>query len=581
MIQLRDYQLELVEKLRNAFKQRYRCPLVVLPTGGGKTVFFSYVTHGSVDRENPVFVVAHRRELITQISLSLAREGVMHNIIAPPSAIRDIKIKHFKAFGKSYVDPLAIAYVGSVQTVVRRFDSIPVKPKLIIMDEAHHVVDGTMWGEVMKQYPDALGLKVTATPERLDKKGLGVGHGGFSDVMIEGPSMSWLIEHGYLSPYRCFTTRKPIDLAGIRTVMGDWDRKELEERIDKPSIIGDAVEHYISAARGLKAIVYCVSIATSKKTAEAFRAAGISAAHLDGDTDDEERAKIIADYADGKIDVLCNQALFTEGFDLASVAQKPVTIDCVIDLAPTKSVSLYLQKVGRALRPAPGKVAVILDHAGNVLTHGLPDAYREWSLEGRKKRSGGGGGGSGPEILTRTCPECLAIHKPEPVCPVCSFEYPIQERKVEQKDGTLVELSDDDKEAMKREAMKRQGQAQSVEALMRTLGYSRGRAEKILEARSWKDQKAKDIAADIDRYTSITGLTGSQSFGVSSKALNKMKPKELRTFHSTVIDSISGLESIMADRSVGFDQLLKLERERGFFEGWAMSAWRSRDSAAA
>src|SRR5574343_1610756 len=500
---LRPYQSEIAEAVRAAFSEGYTCPLVVLSTGGGKTMLFRFIAEAAARKQNPVMVVAHRQELITQISLSLARFQVQHNVIAPAHVVRKIKVKHFKAFGRSFVDATSTTLVGSVQTIVpqlARIDTIfnsvrdgrPVRG-LIIMDEAHHVVESSMWGKVMQQYPHALGVKVSATPERLDGKGLGRGSGGFADIMIEGPDMRWLIKNGFLSPYRAFTTSNPVDLAGVKTVMGDYEKKELSARMDKPKVIGDAIEHYKAVAAGMRTIVYCASVAASQHTADAFTAAGVPAAHLDGETPDEQRELIISDFAAGKLLVLCNQALFTEGFDLASVAQKDVTIDCVIDLAPTKSVSLYLQKVGRALRPAPGKVAVILDHAGNVLTHGLPDAYREWSLEGRKKRSGGGGGGSGPEILTRTCPECLAIHKPEPVCPVCSFEYPIQERKVEQKDGTLVELSDDDKEAMKREAVKRQGQAQSVEALMRTLGYSRGRAEKILEARSWKDQKAKDI----------------------------------------------------------------------------------------
>lgn len=536
---LRDYQQQLADEVRDAYRQKYQCPLVVLSTGGGKTMLFSYITSNASARDNAVLVVAHRRELIAQISLSLARFGVTHNIIAPPAAVREIKIAHFRAFGRSFVDHGSSTMVGSVQTVVRRFEDVDAAltrlaarigrhPQfLIIMDEAHHVVADTQWGRVMDRFPHARALKVTATPERLDGKGLGKGVGGYADTMILGPSMGWLIDNGYLSPYRVFTTASPVDLAGIKTRMGDYAREELAERVDKPSILGDAVEHYRKEAMGLRAVAYCVSIQHSQHTAAAFTAAGIPAAHLDGDTDDAERARVIRDYADGKYMVLCNQALFTEGFDLASVAQKEVTIDCVIDLAPTQSLALYMQKVGRALRPAPGKTAIILDHAGNVLKHGLPDADREWSLEGRKKTKRAANDNEGPDIATRTCPQCFAITKPVPICPNCGHVHAVQVRKVEEKEGQLVELTDEAKEALRRQARQEQGRAQTREQLM-AMGKSQKEAEIILAARKAKDELRAKAKVALAEWHAKHRLPVKNVFGIFSADIGTMKPKALK-----------------------------------------------------
>lgn len=533
---LRPYQNDLANSIRDAYRQGHKCPLVVLSTGGGKTMIFSYITHGASQRGNATLLVAHRRELIEQISLSLARFGVEHQLIAPTSAQRDIKIAHFKAFGRSFVNHGSATMVGSVQTIVRHFDTIDrtlernqARSFLIIMDEAHHVVADTQWGTVMERYPSAMGLKVTATPERLDGRGLGKGQGGFADVMIEGPPMSWMIDNGFLSPYRAFTTATPIDTTGVKLRMGDFARDELAEKVDKPAIIGDAVEHYARVARGLRAVVYCVSIAHSQHTAEQFNRAGISAAHLDGDTEPAERARIIRAYADGVYDVLCNQALFTEGFDLAAIAQKDVTIDCVIDLAPTQSLSLYMQKVGRALRPRPGKVAVLLDHAANIQRHGLPEMEREWTLEGRKKRKRKAADNDNePDVVVRTCPQCFAITKPVPVCPNCGHVHEVKERKVEEKEGDLVELTAEDREAMRRQSMRAQGKAQTVEELMAALGYSRGRAEKIVLARREKEQLQEQARQLLTDWRARWNEPIRATFGVFTADIQQMKPKELR-----------------------------------------------------
>jgi len=538
-IKLRDYQQNLVDQIRTAYAQRYKCPLVVASTGAGKTIIFSYVTSQAASRDTVVLIAAHRKEIIWQISMSLAKFGVEHQIIAPADKIRSIKVAQFKAFGRSFVNPMSTTMVGSVQTIVSRFPQIDAviesqtkklgKPSkmLVVIDESHHVVEDTQWGRVMERYPDAAGLLVTASPERLDGRGLGAGHGGYADVLIEGPPMSWLIENGFLSPYRVFTTHTPIDMAGVRTRMGDYLASDVLDRVDKPSITGDAIQHYKQLAGGTRAVVFCVSVEHSKHVADEFNQYGIPAAHIDGKIDDATRDKAIVDFADGKVMVLTQVNLVSEGFDLASIAQKDVTIDCLIDLAPTQSLVNAMQRWGRALRPAPGKVAILLDHSGNVLRHGLPDDERTWSLEGRKKKKRAANDNDDEaDVKVSTCPKCYAIHRPEPACPVCAHVYEIKARKVEQKDGMLVELSTEALDVMRRAKRVLQGKAQTVPELM-AQGMKRGQAEKIVEARAKKQALIDSILAGFERHQNETGETSYRAFGVTISDVRKMKPKEL------------------------------------------------------
>lgn len=532
--QLRDYQQDLVREVRNSYKLGFKCPLVRADTGAGKTILFSYITRSAAAKKNAVLVAAHRKEIIRQISLSLAKFGVEHQVIAAPKAVRQIMVAQFKAFGRCFVNNQSTTMVGSVQTIVSRMEMIDFAVSkssgrlMVIQDEGHHCVEDTQWGRVM-DYCDkfnALGLIVTATPERLDGRGLGAGFGGYADTIIEAPPMSWLIERGYLSPYKAFSTPKTIDVSKVHTRMGDFIASELEGVVDRPVVTGDAISEWKKHANWLTTVVFCVSVNHSIHVAEEFNAAGVPAAHIDGKIDDSVRDKAIMDFADGKIRVLTNVGLVSEGFDLGSIAQKDVTIDCLIDLAPTQSLVNAMQRWGRALRPAQGKIAILLDHAGNLFRHGLPDMRREWSLEG-VTRSRKSKDDSEPDVKIATCKKCFAIHTPSPVCPNCGFEYPVQERKLEQAEGELVELSADQLDAMRRMKRVAQGQAQTVEQLM-SQGISRIRATKILEARAIKQELVEEALDLLEDYRQRTGVGSFAAFGVAMGNVRKMKPKELR-----------------------------------------------------
>lgn len=475
MITPRPYQMDGINSIRDNFKSGSNCVVYVLSTGGGKSVILMYIASNAEKKGSTTYAVAHKSELIEQLSLTLCKAGVEHNLIVPKNKLSAIKMAQYKSFGRVFFNPSSNMYVGSVQTINKRLDSLQ-KANLIILDEGHHYTEDSEWSKLIHDNPDAKTLLLTATPARTDKKGLGRGQGGFADSMVIGPNMGWLIDNGYLSQYRVYTTSKQWNLDGVRTGKdGDYTGKSLEKVADKPSIIGDAVSHYKKIAYGMKAMCFSVSIEASKHTCDMFNANNVPSVHVDGSMSDSERRKAIKDYADGKYMMICCESLIDEGFDLEAISQiKGATIDCLIDLSPTKSIIRSMQRWGRILRPKEGKTAIIIDHAGNILRHGLPDMEREWSLDGEVKTSKNNGEKT---IAIRTCPQCFRIHLPEPECPECGFIYPTQQRTVEEKDGELVELTEEDKSKIKYEMKwtkrKEQAKAETLDELIE-LGKQRG-----------------------------------------------------------------------------------------------------------
>ena len=521
-ISLRPYQTGAVNGVRGAYAAGKRAPLLVLPTGGGKTTIFSYVTASAASKGRCVYLIAHRAELVKQIATTLARFGTRHRVIAPGPVVRQCQVEQFKAFGRTFVDPQASVIVASVQTLVKRLDAgLPV-PDLIVIDEAHHLTMDSTWGRVVSAYPDAKLLPVTATPCRLDGKGLGLGAGGFADEMVMGPTMRELIDAGFLSPYRIYAPPNALDLTGVRTRMGDYAKDQLSAAMDKPSITGDSVAHYQRLTPGKRAVAFCVSVAHAQHVAAEFKGKGVPAEFLDGTLDAVGRDRIIKRFEAGQTLVLSSCDIISEGFDLPA-------IEVAILLRPTQSLSLYIQQVGRALRVFPGKTeAVILDHVGAVATHGLPDEEREWSLDGVKpKKRAAANDNDEPDVAITTCTQCFAIHRPAPVCPTCGHVYPPKERKVEQQDGQLVELAADQLEALRRQKRAMQGQAQSVEALV-AQGVSRFRAMKIIEAREAKQALIGQVMDGLEAHRQATGQGPWQAFGVTLGDVRRMKPKELR-----------------------------------------------------
>jgi superfamily II DNA or RNA helicase len=452
-MELRPYQNQLANDIRGAFGSGANRPLAVSPTGSGKTVLFSYITSQVLKRGSRVIIIAHRREILDQISATLKRVGVPHGFIQA---------------GKSTSTQPAM--VASIQTLARRLDTIPA-PDLVIIDEAHHSVSKS-YVQMFAAWPTAKFIGVTATPERLDGKGLGV----MFDRMVMGPSVQWLIDNGFLAQPVYYAPREVVDLSQVHTIAGDFDRSETEEIVDTPRITGDAVTHYVRFCNRQRAVAFCISVAHAQHVADTFNSCGIPSASIDGTLDPEVRKQRVDDLTAGKILVLTSCELISEGFDLPAV-------NAAILLRPTQSLSMHLQQVGRALRPYPGKAnAIILDHVGNCLRHGLAEQERDWDLSGREKRLK-----KSSLVETKQCSKCFAIFAGT-VCPQCGSQREIAAREIEEVDGELQRLSIEDI-SKKREERREEGKCKTLDdfrALAKQRGYKLGWAFFRWQARQRK-----------------------------------------------------------------------------------------------
>jgi superfamily II DNA or RNA helicase len=409
MITLRPYQTQLLDDIRKAFASHKRV-VAVMPTGAGKGQTIAAVIAAAIAKGSTVLVVAHRAELVAQLSATVKSWGIEHGVIAPG---------HRMTYHP--------CQVGSVQTVVRRFDRMTIVPDLIIVDEAHHLVAGNQWGRLVERYPDAYLLGKTATPERLSGEGLGEGHGGYFQAMVLGPTAEWLTANGFLAAADVYSI--PGNLPELHKRAGDYIMGEAAESVVR--LHGDAIKHFRAKvpADGT-ALTFCCTVAHAEQVAADFNAAGIPAASLDGTMAADDRRALLDRLRARELRVVTSCMVLGEGVDIPGVS-------AAILLRPTASTSLYLQMVGRALRPKPdGSRAVILDHVGNALRHGLPTDHREWSLEGRPKRKRE----DGPSV--RVCPDCFAaMPSGTAICPACGVPQVTKQREIATTEGDLQLLT--------------------------------------------------------------------------------------------------------------------------------------------
>lgn len=399
-MQLRPYQNELVEKVRQAWRMGYKAPCIVLGCGGGKSCIVAEMARRTTFNGKRVLFLVHRRELVDQIRSTFIRWGV------------DMKLCN----------------VGMVQTFTRRLEKLP-KPALIITDENHHSL-AQSYKRIYEYFSDVSRVGVTATPVRLNGDGLG----DVNDILIQGVSTKWLIKNNCLAPYDYYAP-DVADLTGIHTSHGEYVASEIEKAMAKNTVFGDVIKYYKQLAKGKKAVCYCASINHSAATARAFREAGISAEHIDGKTPKAERDRIISDFRKGKITILCNVDLISEGFDVPDC-------ECSILLRPTKSLTLFIQQSMRCMRYRPNKKAVIIDHAGNYARFGMPDDDRKWTLEKRDKKKNKSSQKSSEKV--KQCPECFFTFRAKQGmthCPHCGYVFPTAERKItEDGDAKLTKI---------------------------------------------------------------------------------------------------------------------------------------------
>lgn len=443
-VALRPFQSELERQIYEAWQTGAVNVMPVAATGSGKTVVLSKFLY---DEPGASVAIAHRQELVSQISIALARNGVRHRLVGAKKGsnlIRVISALQVAELGYSYFDPNAKTGVGGVDTVIRMDPADPwfKQVRLKVQDEAHHVLKENKWGKADAMFPNARGLYPTATPIRADGKGLGRHADGLVDAMVLAPSMREIINMGYLTDYKIYAPPSDFQRAQVHISesTGDLNQDELRKARKASTITGDVVAHYLKLAPGKLGVTFDTDVDSATETAAAFRARGVPAEVVSAKTPDALRAQILRRFKAREILQLVNVDLFGEGFDLPA-------IEVVSFARATESFALYCQQFGRALRlmlsaeaaavhadltdegrraaiAASAKpVAIIIDHVGNVIRHGLPDARREWSLDRRDRR----GGGKSDAIPLRVClnPDCNnPYERVLKCCPHCGTEAP-------------------------------------------------------------------------------------------------------------------------------------------------------------
>jgi superfamily II DNA or RNA helicase len=304
---------------------------------------------------------------------------------------------------------------------------------LVIVDEAHHIRAGT-WSAIVESYPAAKVIGMTATACRGDGRGLGAAF----DELVACADVEELVRLGHLVATKVYAPFDP-DLSGVRTARGDWVESELAARLDRPKLVGDVVEHWHRLGEGRKTVVFATGVQHSVHIRDEFRRSGVAAEHIDGQTPADERDAILRGLAEGRVQLVSNAMVLTEGWDSPDVS-------CIILARPTKNLGLYRQMVGRVLRPAPGKVdALVLDHSGATLRHGFAEDPVAWTLDPDSRAVNArlaGLGGASPRSMA-TCPRCSAVRLEGDPCGACGWRPAARPRSIEVIDGDLSRLRRD------------------------------------------------------------------------------------------------------------------------------------------
>lgn len=357
MVELRQYQTDGIRKIFEAWdpqRSNLMNVLFQMPTGTGKTTVFAEIVRKAHAKNKHVLIVVHRTELVEQIAERLRAFDVSVGIISAAYEPDDEKE----------------VQVATIQTLNRRKHP---KAEIVIIDECHHSKAAT-YKQLWAIYPEARFLGVTATPVRIN----GEGFDDLYNTLISIGSLSSFIEHGYLVKIKHLVCSIP-DVSKVKQRMKEYDIKMLKNVMLNNTLMANLVESYNKHAKGKKTIVFAVDIEHSQNIVERYLEAGIPAAHVDANTPKKERQSILEKFRSGEILVLSNVDIVSEGFDVP---------DCeAVQLArPTKSLVLYLQQVGRCMRPSKGKeFGLVLDNAGVWLEHGLSYIDREWALKGVDK----------------------------------------------------------------------------------------------------------------------------------------------------------------------------------------------------
>jgi superfamily II DNA or RNA helicase len=446
MYTLRDYQQDNFNDLRRAYGKGNKRVLYQAATGSGKTVVASMVAKLAVEKGNRVMPVAHRRELIHQFAAKLDEMDLNCGKVMAGEPLKVNKE----------------IQVGSIQTLWARYlkqRKIHLhKPDLIIIDEAHRSLSST-YLKLLDAFPDAWLLGLTATPVRTDGRGLG----HIYEEMVCSPSVAELTDWGFLVPVIPYGG-KVGDLKGIKTTAGDYNKKELEERMNLPNLVGDCVQNWLKHAEGRPTITFATGVKHSLALEESYKAVGVRAYHVDANTHKEDRDEILGKLVTGEIQVVTNVGVYTEGTDCPAVS-------CIQNASPSKSIGNYLQKVGRGMRPdepSGKKDCIYLDHAGTTMRHGYVEEPIPWTLDTKGKLHVEIAKMRDKELKQFECVDCGHIWSGKIRCPMCG-------RKLELV-GEMAEYTEADLYQLKRKESKEPvySTAQKKQFYKELVGYAQG-----------------------------------------------------------------------------------------------------------
>lgn len=391
----------MVNKARDKLAEGNRGVLIQSPPGSGKSVVIADVIKKTTDKGGHVLFLVHRTELTDQIRSSL----ITHEV---------------------EMSKVSVMTVGKAKNRLSKL----IYPAIIVTDETHHSRAKT-YQDIYNYFSKAFRLGFTATPWRMNGK-------GFTDIYdaaVYGKQVQYLIDNHKLADYDYYSVNLADEKSLKKSSTGDYTKQSIDNAIDK-AIYGDVVKHYKEIADGRKSILYAHSVEASRTIAEEFIDSGVSAVHADAKTPKRERNQIMRDFREGKIKVLCNVDLISEGFDVPDCS-------CVIQMRPTASLVLYMQQAMRSMRYQSNKRAIIIDHVGNYLKHGMPRQDRNWqehfkgtSKQKRKNKTD-------DAIPIKECLTCFAVVEGNhSICPHCGAGFAVQENELETVDATLTRIDE-------------------------------------------------------------------------------------------------------------------------------------------
>ena len=379
-----DHQISAVAAIEKAWADGYRSVCYQCPTGGGKSKILRRIVENHHAAKNVIYILAHRKNLVSQLSNEITEADIKHGIIMSGNPYIRYRVQ-----------------VASLQTIIRRIDKLP-EPEILVADEGHHLKCKS-YVELIKKWPNAKILSVTATPRRTNGEPLS----DIIDKLIIGPQVRELIDNGVLSDYDYYA---PEEIAAPSHIMaGDFNIHEDAQIMDKKVIIGHSLDHYKKYCDHLPTIINCTNIAHAENVARIFQDAGYRAKAIHSELDESDIKRMLIGLRTGELEILCQVDLLGEGIDIPGATG-------MIWLRHTASIVVYMQGNGRVLRKCKGKDrAIIIDPCNNWIRFGLPDDPRTWTLEGS----------SGKEIDMlpyKRCPECLRpVKKTAMTCPYCGY----------------------------------------------------------------------------------------------------------------------------------------------------------------